>query len=118
MSTTTPLTIDALREAARVGGTRIADHVTDDVEFVEIDQRTPPSAPGSHSGREALIEMAEDLERRNIRMEVDDGFLTSDRGAVRTVCTYPDGRRVVEHALLTLRDGKIARWEGVQAWDE
>jgi hypothetical protein len=34
------------------------------------------------------------------------------------VCTYPDGRKVVEHALLTLRDGKIARWDGVQAWDD
>jgi ketosteroid isomerase-like protein len=118
MSTTTTLTIDALREATRAGGARIADHVTDDIEFVEIDQRTPPSAPGSHRGRQALIEMAEDLERRGIRMEVDDGFLTDDRGAVRTVCTYPDGRKVVEHALLTLRGGKITRWEGVQAWDE
>lgn len=118
MSTSTALTIEALREAARVGGARIAEHVTDDVEFVEIDQKTPPAAPSVLRGRAALIEMAEDLERRGIRTEIQDGFLTDDRGAVSVACTYPDGKRVVEHALLTLRDGKIARWDGVQAWDE
>ena len=53
--------------------------------------------------------LAEDLERRDIRMEVDDGFIAADRGALRIVCTYPDGNQVVEHRLLTLRDGKIAR---------
>ena len=118
MSTSTALTIEALREAARAGGARIAEHVTDDIEFVEIDQKTPPAAPAVHRGREALLQMADDLQRRRIRMEVQDGFLTDDRGAVSVACTYPDGKRVVEHALLTLRDGKIARWSGVQAWDE
>jgi hypothetical protein len=118
MSTSTALTIEALREAARAGGARIAEHVTDDIEFVEIDQKTPPAAPAVHRGRVALIAMAEELERRGIRMEVRDGFMTDERGAVSVTCTYPDGRRVVENALLTLRDGKIARWDGVQAWDE
>jgi ketosteroid isomerase-like protein len=118
MSTTTALTMDDLRHAALAGGGKIADHVTDDVEFTEIDQRTPPAAPGVRRGRSALVALAGDLEQRGIRMEVTDGFLAGDRGAVRMVCTYADGRRVVEHALLTLRDGKIARWDGVQAWDD
>jgi hypothetical protein len=118
MSITAAVTIDDLREAAQAGGGKIADYVTDDVEFTEIDQRTPPAAPEVHRGRSALVEMAEDLKRRGIRMEVTDGFLADDRGAVRVVCTYPDGRKVVENALVTLRDGKIARWDGVQAWDD
>ncbi|HUO74890.1 MAG TPA: nuclear transport factor 2 family protein [Solirubrobacteraceae bacterium] len=118
MSITAAVTIDDLRAAALAGGGRFGEHVTDDVEFTEIDQRTPPAAPGIRRGRSELIALAEDLERRGIRVEVADGFLTGDRGAVRMVCTYPDGRKVVEHALLTLRDGKIARWDGVQAWDE
>jgi len=62
--------------------------------------------------------MAEELERRGIQVTIDDGFLAGDRGALRVVCTYPDGKQVIEHTLLTLRDGKIARWSGVQAWDE
>jgi ketosteroid isomerase-like protein len=118
MSITAAVTIDDLRHAAQARGSKIADHVTDDVEFTEIDQRTPPAAPGAHRGRSAPVALAEDLERRGIQMEVADGFLAGDRGAVRMVCTYPDGRKVVEHTLLTLRDGKIARWDGVQAWDD
>ena len=118
MSITAAVTIDDLREAAQAGGAKIAEYVTDDVEFTEIDQRTPPASPGVHRGRSALVALAEDLEQRGIRMEVADGFLAGDRGAVRMVCTYPDGRQVVEHALVTLRDGKIARWDGVQAWDD
>ena len=118
MSITAAVTIDDLREAAQAGGGKIADYVTDDVEFTEIDQRTPPASPGVHRGRSALVALAEDLERRGIQMEIADGFLAGDRGAVRIVCTYPDGRKVVEHALFALRDGKIARWDGVQAWDD
>ena len=118
LSVTAAVTIDDLRAAAQAGGGLIGELVTDDVEFTEIDQRTPPVAPGVHHGRSELIALAEDAERRGIRMEVADGFLTGDRGALRMVCTYPDGRKVVEHALLTLRDGKIARWDGVQAWDD
>ena len=118
MSITAAVTIDDLRQAAQAGGGKIADLVTDDVEFTEIDQRTPPASPGVHRGRSALVALAEDLEARGIRMEVVDGFVSGDRGAARMVCTYPDGRKVVEHALFALRDGKIARWDGVQAWDD
>ena len=51
-------------------------------------------------------------------MRIEDGFIAADRGALRVTCTHPNGKQAVEHTLLTLRDGKIARWSGVQAWDE
>jgi hypothetical protein len=51
-------------------------------------------------------------------MRIEDGFISGDRGALRVICTQPDGKVIVEHTLLTLHDGKIARWSGVQAWDE
>jgi ketosteroid isomerase-like protein len=119
MSTYTALDLEAIKNAVQDGGAAgLTEHVTDDVELTQIDRRTPPATPARYTGREALMALAEDLERRGIRMEVDDGFIAADRGALRMVCTYPDGNRVVEHTLLTLRDGKIARWSGVQAWDE
>jgi ketosteroid isomerase-like protein len=111
-------TLDALKNATQNGGPAgLADYITDDVEFTETDQRTPPAAPAVHRGRDALLALGEDLERRGVQFRIDDGFLASDRGALRVICTYPDGKQVVEHALLTLREGKIARWSGVQAWD-
>lgn len=119
MSTHTGLDLDAIKNAAHNGGVAgLADYATDDIELSEIDHNTPPAAPAVYAGREALSALAEDLERRGVRMQIDDGFIAGDRGALRVICTHPDGKQVVEHALLTLRDGKIARWSGVQAWDE
>jgi ketosteroid isomerase-like protein len=118
MSPHTVLDLEAIKNAVHNGGAAgLTEHITDDIEFTQIDQRTPPATPAVHTGRDALITLAEDLEHRGIRMQVDDGFIAADRGALRIVCTYPDGNQVVEHTLLTLRDGKIARWSGVQAWD-
>jgi ketosteroid isomerase-like protein len=118
MSTYTALDLQTIKNAVHNGGAAgLTEYLTDDVEFTQIDQRTPPASPAVHTGRDALIALAEDLERRGIRMQVDDGFISGDRGALRIVCTYPDGNQVVEHTLLTLRDGKVAHWSGVQAWD-
>lgn len=119
MSTHTILDLDALKNATQNGGAAgLADCITDDIEFTQTDQRTPPAAPAVHRGREALLALAEDLEHRGIQFRIDDGFIAGDRGALRVICTYPDGKQVVEHTLLTVRDGKIARWSGVQAWDQ
>jgi ketosteroid isomerase-like protein len=118
MSTYTVLDLEAIKNAVHNGGAAgLTDYVTDDVELTQIDQRTPPASPARYTGRDALAALAEELERRGIRMTVDDGFIAAERGALRVVCTYPDGNQVVEHTLLTLRGGKIARWSGVQAWD-
>jgi hypothetical protein len=118
MTTNTTLAFDTLVEAARHGGVAaLADYVTDDVELTQIDERTPPAAPAVHVGRDTLLALAESLEHRGVRTEIEDGFLAGDRGTVRMVCTYPDGKRTVEHALVTVREGRIARWSGVQAWD-
>ena len=119
MSTHTILDLDTLKNAAQNGGASgLADYITDDIEFMQTDQRTPPAAPAVYRGREALLALGEELERRGVALRIDDGFIAGDRGALRVICTYPDGKQVVEHTLLELRDGKVARWSGVQAWDE
>jgi ketosteroid isomerase-like protein len=119
MSTNTIFELDTLKRAVQDGSAAgLADYIADDVEFTEVDQCTPPAAPAVHSGRDALLALAEDIERRGVTMRIEDGFISGDRGALRVICTHPDGKQVVEHTLLTLHDGKIARWSGVQAWDE
>lgn len=119
MSTHTDLDVDQIKNAVHNGGVAgLAHYAADDIELSEIDHNTPPAAPAVYAGREAVSALAEELERRGVSMRIDDGFIAGDRGALRVVCTHPDGKQVVEHTLLTLRDGKIARWSGVQAWDE
>jgi ketosteroid isomerase-like protein len=90
----------------------------DDVVWSVIDQRTPPAAPAVLHGRADVVAMIRDVVDRGIVTHVTDGFTTADRGALQLTCTYPTGEQVVEHALVEIRDGRIARWIGVQAWDD
>ena len=84
MSTQTDLDLDQIKNAVHNGGVAgLADYAADDIELTEIDQNTPPAAPAVYAGREALSALAEDLERRGVRMQIDDGFIAGDRGAPR-----------------------------------
>jgi ketosteroid isomerase-like protein len=111
--------LDDFRRAVEHDGADAAKaYFTEDVVWIEIDARTPPSAPARIEGRDAVLGMLRDVVARGIVSRIGDGFVAGDRAALAVNCTYPDGSKVAEHAMLTLRDGRIARWEGVQAWDE
>ena len=120
MTTQTAFDLDALRRTVAAGDVdAFGELLADDVEWSEIDQRTPPAAPSVVRGRDAVLEVLREGVARGIATEVADAFVSSDRGALRFVCTYPaGGGQVVSNALLHIRDGRIARYDGVQAWDE
>jgi ketosteroid isomerase-like protein len=93
--------------------------LADDVTWIEVDERSRPSDPAIYRGRAAVAAMLEDVHARGIVSQVVDGLSDGDRAALAVVCTYPgDGGQVRSNALLHLRDGRIVRWDGVQAWDE
>ena len=108
-----------LRERVAAGDTAgFREMLAEDVVFSVIDQKTPPAAPAVLHGRDAVVEMIGGAVSRGIVTHVTDGFVAGDRGALQLTCTYPTGGQVVEHALVEIHDGRIARWSGVQAWDE
>jgi ketosteroid isomerase-like protein len=110
--------IDAVTQALeRRGAKGLAEFLADDVEWTEVDQRTPPASPALHRGREHVLGLFRETERRGVRSAIDDGFVTGDRAALTLRCTYPNGEAVLGNALCQLRDGKIVRWSAVQAWD-
>ena len=121
MTVQTQFDLDAFKHAV-ADSTHDADaqlaFFCDDLEWVEIDQRTPPSSPTLRHGRDAAAEMLRGVAERGIKTTVIDGLIAGDRGAIAIRCEYPQGGVVRENALIELRDGKIARWEGVQAWDQ
>jgi ketosteroid isomerase-like protein len=99
------------------GADGLADFLADDVDWTEVDQRTPPASPALHHGREQVLKLLREAEERGVRSAVDDGFVAGDRAALTLRCTYPSGEAVLGNALCQLRDGKIVRWSAVQAWD-
>jgi SnoaL-like domain len=94
------------------------DFFCDDIEWVEIDHRTPPSSPALLRGRDAVADVLRGVTERGIKTTVVDGLIAGDRGAIAIRCEYPQGGLVRENALIEIRGGRIARWEGVQAWDQ
>jgi hypothetical protein len=97
----------------------IISRLADEVRWIEVDQRSQPKAPAIYRGRDEVVAMLEDGHSRGIVSQVVDGFAVGDRAAVAILCTYPDGvSQVRSNALLHISDGKIVRWDGVQAWDE
>lgn len=115
--TTPTLDVDGLRTASDVNAAMIG-LLADDVEWIEVDQRTQPRAPAVYRGRAAVTAMIRDVEAAGIATAITDGFAAGDRAALTVACTYPDGRRVLCNGLVDVREGRIARWFGVQAWDE
>ena len=107
-----PATFDwaAFRRAyKRLDSSAVRDLVTDDVELVEIDSRTPPSGPGRLKGVEALVAAIEDLASRGLEQKVLDEIIGEDKAAFHTRCRYPDGKLVEAMAWLELEHGRMAR---------
>jgi ketosteroid isomerase-like protein len=118
---TTPATLDldALRRVVVASDfDAFGALLADDVEWIEVDERTRPAAPAVLRGRDAVVAMLREAHARGLVTEVTDAFGSGDRVALRLVCRYPSGGEVVCNALVDVDDGRIARFSGVQAWDE
>lgn len=119
MTTTAPPRFDtgALRAAieGRDADAQIALH-TPDAEVVLVDSGHGPSRPLVLTG-DALAAQLRDVCARDMSHRVSATALDGDTLAYEVECTYPDGTRVLCQAIATLRDGRIARSRGVQAWD-
>jgi ketosteroid isomerase-like protein len=120
MSTTTTSTFDAaaLRRAFE---SKDADGLmalyAEDATVEIVDALNPPSSPQRHEGREAVRAHLEDILGRDMTHAIDTVAIGDDAVGYSVRCVYPDGTRVVCVATAQLRDGRIVRELGVQAWD-
>ncbi len=119
-STTTGFDFAAYRRALeRFDVEALSEWLADDVEWTEIDSRTPPASPHVLRGRDAIKAVAEDVSSRGLTMKVKDEVIGERRIAYTTECRYPNGKGVVGMATIELDDdGRIARLREVQAFDE
>jgi hypothetical protein len=111
--TASTLDVDALRTASDSHAALVAV-IADDIEWIDV----PPSRERSvYRGRESVLAMLDSLEQRGIVSTVVDGLASGDRAALTVTCTFPDGSVIVTNSLIQTRDGNIARWFGVEAWE-
>jgi SnoaL-like protein len=89
----------------------------EDAEWVEYKPSAPPRDPVRMVGRKRIAEFLASLESSNIEIILSDEVLGEKRIAFSVDVTLPDRRRVFEHTILHVEDGKIVRQVDVEAWD-
>ena len=120
MTTIPTSTIDvaAMRRAfADRDAAAVLAFYADDATVELVDAQHTPSHPQRIEGREALRAHFEDVFSRDMTHAVDIAVASEDALGYSLRCTYADGMKVVCVANAELRDGRIAREVGVQAWD-
>jgi len=90
----------------------------DDATVEVVDKANPPSNPLVLRGRDAIREQLEDVMSRDMTHSVSGLVVDGDKASYLIDCTYPDGNKVLCMASAELRDGRIARLRGLQAWDQ
>lgn len=90
----------------------------DDVELVIVNRNFPPSQPFIRRGQPAALELWRDLCAKEMTHSVTATVIGENNFAIRELCIYAEGGRVVAHVIAELRDGRIARQFSVDCWDE
>jgi ketosteroid isomerase-like protein len=121
MSTTTTPTFDfaELKRAIeeRDATAQLALYA-DDAEVTVVDRINTPRSPRVLRGSEEIRAWIEDTCERDMTHRVEMQVAGDSGAAYTQACRYPDGTNVLCAAVLELRDGRINRQVGVQAWDE
>jgi hypothetical protein len=120
MSTTITPTFDVAALRAAIEGrdpAALADLYTDDCVVEIADQRNTPSHPTRVEGRAALRAVFDDVYGRDMTHELGPVAAGADAIGYTISCAYPDGTKVLCAGVAELRNGRIARETGVQAWD-
>jgi ketosteroid isomerase-like protein len=96
---------------------RWAAFYAEDAEWIEYKPSAPPSDPVRMVGRERIAKFLASLEESNIEIAVSDEVLGRERAAFSVDVTLADGRHMLEHTIVHIEDGRIARQVDVEAWD-
>jgi hypothetical protein len=90
----------------------------DDAVVIAYSERNRPGSAQRIEGREAIGRWMHDVMSRNLTHKVGDEVVGTDKFAFTETCTYPTGEHVVGTYVCDVRDGKIVRQVGSEAWDE
>ena len=113
------LDFEAMRRAIeQLDADLLASLYADDAEMLIVNRNTTPSSPHLLRGKEEITEHLRDVCGRAMTHRVENEVVGEERVAFNEACQYPDGTRVLTATTLEVPDGKIARQESVEAWDE
>ena len=88
-----------------------------DAEWWEYRPDAPPRAPIKMVGREAIRAKMTRVAGYGLEQSISDEVIGEERTAFAFLVTWPDGRHYIEHVILHLAGGRIARQVDVEIWD-
>ena len=90
----------------------------DDAEWIEYNsQDDPPRTPNVMRGRGAIRAFIEHVASLPISLRLSDEVIGAERIAFVCWVDLGGGRRIIEHVIAHVRDGRIVRHVDVEAWD-
>ena len=66
-------------------------------------------------GKREFTKFLETIARSDLDLALGDEVLGASRAAFSITCTFPDGKRVFEHTIVEIAEGKIIRQGDVEA---
>jgi ketosteroid isomerase-like protein len=118
MATKTKFDIEELKRAYEEWDVEtLRSLYADDLEQIEMDHVTPPSAPRRRTKAdfEGIFERAP---KNGVRFYVDNPVVGEDKAACTLTCVLPSGKKVIANSIMDIRDGQIVRQFDIQAMDE
>lgn len=117
--TTSSLDFESLRQGWKERNAELLLSLyADDAEVRIVDRHNPPSSPFELHGKEEIAEYLRDAFSSEATHRVENEIIGKDCATYNVACQYPGGIRVFYAGTVKVRDGKIVREAGVQAWDE
>ncbi len=89
----------------------------EDAEWTEYRYFDPPRAPHRMRGMGEIEPFVRGISASAVELTAGTPIVTDDAAAFSIDCLLPDGRRIYEHVMIEIADGKIARQTDVEAWD-
>jgi ketosteroid isomerase-like protein len=114
---TTPDAATLRRAFAQRDAATLTSLYADDATVELVDTVNTPSRPHRLTGKDEIRAHLEDVLSRDMTHAVDIVAASPTALGYSLRCTYADGMKVVCVASAELRDGRIVREVGAQAWD-
>ena len=90
---------------------------SDDAEWIEYRHSDPPRAPNVMRGSSEIGAFLERVAAMPIDLQLSREVLGEERIAFACTVDLGDGKRIVEHVIADVRDGRIVLHVDVEAWD-
>ena len=93
------------------------DCFADHAQWIEFRHDAPSGAPTRIVGKSEIAAFLRRVKASNVRLTIRYEIVASDGCAFSVLREMPDGRRLLEHSIVHIADGKIVRQVDLDAWD-